>query len=749
MKQPRQPFWRQDWVFAALLLAITLVAYSPVWNGQPIWDDDAHLTSPELRSLHGLAQIWTHLGSTQQYYPLVHTIFWIEHRLWGGTPIFYHLVNIVLHVASAFLLFKILTKLKIPGGWLAAAIFALHPVQVESVAWISELKNTLSGVFFLSAILVYLKFDRDRNRRAYFAALGLFVLGLLSKSVIAILPAAILIVLWWNRGKLSLKSDVRPLVPFFAIGIAGGLFTAWMEHHFIGAEGDIFDFSLAERTLIAGRAFWFYLSKLFWPTNLTFIYPRWSINTSAWWQYLFPLAAVLVLVGLWRLRHKWRGPLTGVLIFAGMLFPVLGFLNVFPFIFSFVADHFQYLACIGIITLTSAGLTLLLENKLRWDARIRSAIYGTLVVLLSVLTWRQAHIYRDPERLWRVTLSRNPDCWMAHNNLATILQKNGQLDQAIAHYEQTVSTRPHPEKAHYNLGAAFSQAGKIDKAISHYEKALQLRPDYAEAHYNLAGDLSKKGQIDDAISHYQKTIELRPNDADAHNNLGSALLQKGRVRDAITHYETALRLRGNDPDIEYNLANAFANSGEIDDAIVHYQRAVEIRPDQAQAQYELGSALLQKGRPDDAIARYQQVLKVQPDHVKARVNLANLLLQKGDIENATAHYEKSLEIAPQDVTTQINLAWVLATCSDAKFRNGDRALELARRASATSDGSNPFALHSLAAAYAETGQFPDAMQTAEEALRLAREIHNNALVKALEKEIEFYKAGRPYRKEPR
>src|ERR1700736_1535066 len=412
--QQRSTSLGKDWFLALALFVVTMIAYSPAWNGQPIWDDDAHLTSPELRSLPGLTQIWTQLGSTQQYYPLVHTIFWIEHRLWGDAPIFYHLVNVFLHVASALLLFKILADLRIPGAWVAAAIFALHPVQVESVAWISELKNTLSGVFFLSTILVYLRFDQTRNGRAYFVALGLFGLGLLSKSVIAILPAAILVVLWWKRGRLSLKSDVRPLIPFFAIGMSGGLLTAWVEHHFIGAEGSIFNFSLLERTLIAGRAFWFYLSKLFWPATLTFIYPRWNLNSSVWWQYLFPLVAGLALVVLWAVRRKSRGPLASVLIFIAILFPVLGFLNVYPFIFSFVADHLQYLASMAVITLVAAGVTLLLD---RWQDRHRvlaPLVPAALVSALALLTWRQSHLYADPVTLYQATLSDNPDCWLAH-----------------------------------------------------------------------------------------------------------------------------------------------------------------------------------------------------------------------------------------------------------------------------------------------------------------------------------------------
>src|ERR1700694_1453841 len=217
-------FWQRDWILALALFAVTLIAYSPAWNGKPIWDDDEHLTKPELRSLHGLVQIWTHVGTTHQYYPLLHTVFWIEHRLWDDSYVAYHLVNIALHVGSALLLVKILQELKVAGAWLAGAIFALHPLQVESVAWMSELKNTLSTVFFLSSALLYLRFDRTRDRSAYFVALGLFLLGLLSKSVIAVLPATMLVVLWWKHGKLLWRRDVLALVPFFAIGISAGLF---------------------------------------------------------------------------------------------------------------------------------------------------------------------------------------------------------------------------------------------------------------------------------------------------------------------------------------------------------------------------------------------------------------------------------------------------------------------------------------------------------------------------------------------
>ncbi len=299
----------RDWILWLFLVVMTFAAYHPAWNGKPIWDDAGHITRPELRSLHGLIRIWVHPGATQQYYPVVHSVFWLEYSLWGDKTFGYHLLNILLHVFSAFLLVKILRRLRIPGAWLAAAIFALHPLQVESVAWISELKNTLSGAFFLGSALAYLKFDTERRRRIYAISMMLFILGLLSKSVIALLPVSLLVIFWWKRGRLRWKQDVAPLLPFFLLGIASGLFTAWMERTYVISEaGDEFRFSLIERCLIAGRAIWFYLGKLLWPVNLVFIYPRWTINKAVLWQYCCPVAALVLAGSLWAVQRWSRAP---------------------------------------------------------------------------------------------------------------------------------------------------------------------------------------------------------------------------------------------------------------------------------------------------------------------------------------------------------------------------------------------------------------------------------------------------------
>ncbi|MGC4073950.1 MAG: tetratricopeptide repeat protein [Nibricoccus sp.] len=476
------PWWKQTWFIALLLLLATLFAYQPAWNGQPVYDDDDHLIPPELSSARGLWRIWTEVGAAPQYYPVTHTAFWVQHQLWGESMLGYHLVNILLHVLAAFLLGRILQRLAVPGAWLAAAIFALHPVHAESVAWISEIKNTLSGALYLGAALAYLIFDRDRERRFYVIALGLFVLGMLSKGVIASLPAALLVVFWWKRGALSWSWEVRPLLPFFVVGIAGGLFTTWVERKFIGAEGDAFALTLVERFLVAGRALWFYAGKLLWPAELVFIYPRWEISQAVVWQYLFPLAALLFAGALWLCRRRMRGPLASALFFGGTLFPALGFLNVYPFLYSFVADHYVYLASIGVITAAAAGIALLFQRQQLWARPAGNVLCVAVLGMLSVLTWRQSRMYAGVEPLWLTTLAKNPACWVAHSNLANHFFGQGKTDDAIRHARRALEMRPNIAEAYNTLGNALREKGQVDDALRHYQKALEIRPDLAVAH---------------------------------------------------------------------------------------------------------------------------------------------------------------------------------------------------------------------------------------------------------------------------
>ncbi len=553
-------FGPKDWLFVVALVVAVFLVYQPAWRGGLLWDDNAHVTKPELRSWHGLYRIWFDLKATQQYYPLLHSAFWIEHKLWGDATLGYHLLNIFLHATAALMVALVLRRLKIPGAYLAAAIFALHPIQVESVAWITEQKNTLSAVFYLGAMLVYLRFDQTRKASLYLAALGLFVLGLLSKTVTATLPAALLVIFWWQRGRLSWRRDVLPLVPLFMLGAAAGAFTAWVERKLIGAEGAAFDLTLVDRCLIAGRAIWFYLGKLLWPADLLFIYPRWQVSQAIWWQYLFPLAALSLLVALWALRRRWRGPLAGLLYFSGTLFPVLGFFNVFPFIYSFVADHFQYLASLGVITLASAGAALLMSRWRLWSRPAGYAACLGLLTILANLTWRQSRMYSDVETLYRTIIAQNPDCGMAHGNLGLVLKERGQLDEAIAECRKVVQINPNDFKAHNNLGVVLAGRGHFDEAIAEYRDALKINPNDADVHGNLGVALAGRGQLDEAIAEYRKLLELNPNDEKTHNILGVALAGRGHFDEAIAEYRNALKINPNDANAHGNLGSALRDA---------------------------------------------------------------------------------------------------------------------------------------------------------------------------------------------
>jgi tetratricopeptide (TPR) repeat protein len=634
------------WILLPALMLATLAAYHPAWHGRMLWDDDRHITRSDLGSVEGLWRIWFDLGATQQYYPLTHSAFWIQHKFWGDDTLGYHLINILLHALSAFLVAVVLRRLGAPGANLAAVIFALHPVQVESVAWITELKNTLSGVLYLSAALVYLHFDQSRRKRLYVLAMVLFVLALLAKTVTATLPAALLVVLWWKRGRLTWRRDVQPLAPWLVLGVAGGVLTAWVERTMVGAQGGEFHFTLIERCLIAGRVIWFYLGKLFWPANLNFIYPRWQISQGVWWQYLYPLGLIALLAALWLLRKRTRAPLAAMLFFCGSLFPVMGFFNVYPFRYSFVADHFQYLACIAIIALFSAGLASLAKQ---WNFRPRSAAVVMMLFWGGVLvfpTWSQSRQYADGETLYRTTLSRNASCWMAHNNLGNALQGEGRLEEAVTHYNEAVRLKPDFAEAYNNLGDALHGLGRPEEAVASYEKALRLMPDLAGAHYNLGNALRESGRLEEAVAQYREALRHEPGLAAAHGNLGAALERLGRLEEAVTHLTEAVRLKPDYAIAYNNLGNALLRQGRFEEAVTRYNEALRLKPDYAETYNNLGNALLRQGRFEEAVTRYKEALRLKPDYAEAYNNLGNALLRQGRFEEAVTQYKEALRVKP-------------------------------------------------------------------------------------------------------
>jgi tetratricopeptide (TPR) repeat protein len=595
----------RNWLFGLVLIGATALAYQPAWNGKPIWDDDLHITPPELRSLHGLIRIWTEPSAAPQYYPLLHTVFWTEHKLWGDWPLPYHLVNVALHALTALLILKILQRLELPAAWLAAAIFALHPVMAESVAWISELKNTLSGAFCAASALIYLKFDDSRGRGACLIALLLFLAGVMTKTVVVTLPAVLLIIFWWKRGTLKWKRDVVPLAPFFLIGFAAGLVTVWAEQKFCAEQGETFNFTLIERFLIAGRLFWFYLGELLWPRNLMLIYPAWDIHQSDLSQYVFPVAAAFLFLALWMIRNTARGPFAATCCFAVMLSPVLGFFNLSYFMSGlgpdhhaaiFRADHFQYLAAVAVFAVIATGFDYLIRPT---KTNLRPVLYaGSILVLffLASLTWAQSSNYRDAETAFRAVIAKNPNSPTAQSNLGGAVLKRGAIDEAIVHSRKSLELEPNFQFGHYNLGLALLQKGNLDAAIEELREVLAINPNDFKTYYTLGNALSKKGEVDEAAASYQNALKLQPDLVDAHTNLANVLLEKAEIDAALTHYRKVVELEPDSPGSHYNLAVGLARKGEIDPAIAELRIALRIDPKYPDAEPLLRDLLAQQSR---------------------------------------------------------------------------------------------------------------------------------------------------------
>jgi tetratricopeptide (TPR) repeat protein len=799
-RRSRTHLCQRNWVWGFLLIALVFVAYARVFNTGFIWDDESHLTqNPCIVGPLGLKEVWTTTRAV--YYPLVLTAFWALHRIVGLTPWPYHLLNVLLHAGSAVLLWQVLRQLNVRGAWLGAALWALHPVMVQSVAWVTELKNTQSCLFYLLSILCFLKWEADKSAiksepqgtnsltsilspsgrgeaersaanmdlksrsRVCWWNLGLslsfFVFATLSKPSVVMLPAVLALCIWWQRGRIQWR-DAITLAPFVVISALASVWTIFEQKFHAGAIGVEWAQTWQERLVVAGRAIWFYASKIAWPHPLIFIYPRWEINSSQLAAYLPLLAALAGLLALWWIRAKWsRAAFFAAAYYVVSLFPVLGFFSVYFFRYSFVSDHFQYLASMGPLALAGAGIVTAVRRLTRslplsrpggppvhvarvpaapfgktsahlasdtdalqfsrnsiaavgWQDLLLRAISGALLLLLVLLTWRQTGVYRDLVTLYTGTLTKNPGCWMAH----------------------------------YNLGIALDDRGDTDGAVAHYRQAVELRPGYAEAHYNLGRLLAQKGQLDEAVAHYEKVLEINPADAEAHNNLGVTLSASGRLDEAIAQYHKALAIRPDYADASCNLAGALLSKGDLDGAIAHYSACIAQSPNQLEAQYNLANALSRMGRTDEAIAHYQKVLELRPENADARANLGSALLAKGRVRDAITQYRDALRAAPDSIAAQINLAWLLATAADPSLRNGSEAVLLAERAESESSRSENHAivLRILAAAYAEAGRFAEAKETAEQALQAADNQGNATLANALRNEIVLYDLGLPYHK---
>ncbi len=730
------PVWQ-----GGLIVLLVFLAYLPALHGGFVWDDDSWTTnlSPLFQNSSGLHSIWFQPTALQQYYPLSGTTFWLDYQLWEFWTTPYHVENVLLHALAALLFWRLLLRLQVPGAWLASAIFALHPVMVESVAWITERKNVLSLAFYLGACLAYLRYAQGvtsgppssdsgaasglyasrftghptlvtRHPSLFYGlAFVLFLGALLAKTTTFSLPAAILLLGWWQRGHLRWRADVLPALPFFALALGLCAVTAWLEKYHVGAQGSDFALTFPQRCLVAGRAFWFYLGKLLWPANLCFVYPRWQPDPASVWQWLYPVTAIGTLFTLWLARGRiGRGPVTALLFYVGTLFPVLGFLNAYGMRYSFVWDHWVYLSALGIIALVAALVARAAEML-----HAPAVVYGFAAIVLpvfAVLTWRQAGMYTDMETLWRTTLARNPGCWMAHNDLGLLLENKGRIAEAMEHYQKAIQLNPNFSEAQFNLGLARAAKGRFDEAIENYRQAIRLNPNFSEALYNLGIALAAQSRFDEAIGNYRKALQINPTNYAVQYNLGITLAAKGRFDEAIECFRQAIRIKPNFPEALDNLGNVLAAKGRLDEAIANFRQALQINSNRPETFFHWGMTLDQLGRSREAANQYREALKLNP-------NLTGALN---------------------------NLAWVLATSPEDGLRDGAEAVRLAERAGALTHNGQPMYLGTLAAAYAEAGRFPEAVTTAQKAEQLATSAGLTAVAAKNRQLLELYRAGKPY-----
>jgi tetratricopeptide (TPR) repeat protein len=604
---------------AGVILLAGIWIYFPALRGGWLWDDPTEISQNAwLHDPAGLARAWSSTGQ-MDYFPVKSTVQWVLWHLWGDQTLGYHLVSLSLHLLSGLLLWKVLAKLGVRLAWLGGLLFVIHPLAVESVAWISELKNTLSLALLLLAALAYLAFDAEGAPRGgsrvsvsySLSALG-FLAAMLSKSTVVMFPCVLLVHAWWRRGRIA-RRDVLASLPFFAISLVLGMATLWFQHHraMPGAASPAAVGALS-RLAAAGMAVGFYFWKALFPHGFLPIYPRWAIDPPSCAQVLPGLAVAAVLGWLWTQRATWGRPaLLGLGWFLLNLLPVLGLIPMAYQRISGVADHFAYLPLAGLAGLAAAGLSRWYRSSEPGWAR-GWLVAGTVLIAagLALESHAYAAVFRSEETLWTYTLRRNPDAWVAASGLGKVRLDEGRLTEAVADFRRAAAIEPDSAEVQANLGDALFRLGDRAEAMVHFQAALRLDPGFAGAHYNLGSALLQAGQPVAAANQFAAALRINPAYAAAQNNLGLALARLGRPAEAVPHYQEALRLKPDFPEALLNLGNAYFNAGRMEAAIAHYQAALRIDPRYAAAHHNLGFALQRVGRGEEAQAQFAEAARL-------------------------------------------------------------------------------------------------------------------------------------------
>jgi tetratricopeptide (TPR) repeat protein len=719
---------------AAAIAAAAVFIYLPSISGGFILDDNHLLTeSLFVKSADGLYFFWCTTRPVD-YWPMTNTTFWLEWRMWGMHPTGYHFTNLILHIVESWLIWIILRKINIPGAFWAALIYAVHPVNVEATAWIAQRKETTAMLFFLLSMLWYCKAGgftapaeqalagrREEGREWeksrfssfilhpssfgawYWLSLTAFVLAMFGKGSVAILPLLILWIMWWLRpagtGPVCPAGNIEPspsgailemlkrfwppytrrdivwIAPFFLVAAVLVWVNIWFQTH--GTGEIVRTCGFLERLLGACGAVWFYLYKAFFPLRLCFVYPQWEIAARElkWWAAFAGLLAVTAV--LWWYGKTWSRPLLFAWGFFGAaLLPVLGFTDIGFMKFTLVADRYQHIALIGMITLTAAGLGTWMRRTRGRPRTAATALALLAVGSLAFLAFRQSSLYRDAQTLYPATISLNPDCWLVRNNLGGALYQKARdneamqqlekakelYNEAMRQFDKAVRLNPDYADARSNLAVGFIRVGRFNDAIKQCEEALRIKHNqYPEAHHNLGISLSNVGRPVEAIEHFKQALAQTPSYPDAENAMGSALVQIGRYNEALEHVNKALKMQPNLANAEYNLGSIYKVMGKYQESLEHYARAVQMKRNEPIYHMALGEVLNQVGRYEEAIAQYRQALQLNSNVPEAHYDLAIVYANAHNAIQAVASARRAMDLARSQEQTALALkieAWL-------------------------------------------------------------------------------------------
>ena len=799
-------------LIAVGIFAAAMVVYTPTMKDCGfIWDDNLLMTHNRLMNTPGgLRNIWEirfekdpSKLTPADYYPITWTSLYLEWRRWGrgpdGDPTNarpYHVSNVLQHALACVLLWGVLCRLKIPAAWMVALIFAVHPVNVASVAWISERKNTLSIVFFMLSVLAYLIFDDRKHWRWYVLSLLAFWAAMMSKASVVALPVVLLGGLWWRHDRVWGR-DLWRMLPFLVIAVVLAYINWHYQKTYAAGDEVVRIDGFFSRLAGAGAALWFYFYKALIPRRLLMLYPQWRIDPTSLRWYLPGLlylgCLVILAASLIRYKKRWaKAPLAMLLYHAAMLFPVLGFFNFYYMLYAHVADHWQYMAIIGIISLVVGGTWYYCR---RW-ARLRlvATVAGLVVVItLAVLTWRQQRHYVNQIALWEYNLPHNPEAWVGQYNMGTKLSERALVEtdpirrreiflRAEKYLREAIRLRPHYAAAHNNLGLVVMNLDRVTESLALYREAVRQNPNYIDACLNQGLALWKLGRFGEAAEQYNNVLARHPDHVPARMKLGLVLADMGRKQEEIEQFQRVLSAFPGHLEANLHLARVYLAENNLDAATVHLNRLMQSAPDHPQTQLLLGQFQQSRGNLAVAAAAYSQALKLSPTLVGARLQLAQILVathrsdealrhlriaaqqapqaidvrnalamllaRAGRIDEAIRQYQQALVVNPNSPILLNNLARLLATNEDARLRDGRQAVQLAQRACHLTQYNQPMFLGTLGAAYAELGQFNEAVDTASKALQIATASHQKQLAQKIQREIQRYQAHQPLRMVP-